>query len=100
MGDRRRLINPVPLTPERREANAALAARRASKIAETNARIEEMRQEIREEHGNFESNPSPETPDRRRLTGSEVAASAPHRRLVVLEKLLDDIKSANRNRDH
>merc|ERR1711964_837650 len=37
---------------------------------------------------------------RRRLTGSEVAASAPHRRLVVLEKLLEDIKSANRNRDH
>merc|ERR1711964_655060 len=37
---------------------------------------------------------------RRRLTGSEVADSAPHRRLVVLEKLLEDIKSANRNRDH
>jgi len=37
---------------------------------------------------------------RRRLTGSQVAASAPHRRLVVLEKLLEDIKSANRNRDH
>merc|ERR1711964_798398 len=41
-----------------------------------------------------------ETESRRRLTGSEVAASAPHRRLVVLEKLLEDIKSANRNRDH
>merc|ERR1711964_220550 len=41
-----------------------------------------------------------ENDSRRRLTGSEIAASAPHRRLVVLEKLLEDIKSANRNRDH
>merc|ERR1711964_770630 len=37
---------------------------------------------------------------RRRLTASEVLANAPHRRLVVLERLLEDIKRANRNRDH
>jgi len=37
---------------------------------------------------------------RRRLTASQVLASAPHRRLVVLERLLEDIKRANYNRDH
>merc|ERR1711964_656663 len=54
-----------------------------------------LKERAKLQYGNFESNPPPlpETSDRRRLTGSEVAASAPHRRLVVLEKLLEDIKS-------